>query len=618
VLLLDHCTPEPDKDAGSAAVIQLIRILQHLGGKVTFVPEDNYLFLDPYTGNLQRMGVECLYAPFVTAIDDHLASAPGLYDVVLIYRYTAAERHLRSIRRFLPRARIALLEVDLHFLREAREAELRDDEALRRRAARIRRDELAVIRDVDYTMVHSTAERDLLARECPGAPVAVYGWVTDAPGTLVPFAPRRDIVFIGGYQHPPNVDAVLYFVREVLPLIRATLPDATFYIVGSNPPAELRALETDGVVVTGFVPDLRPLLDRARVAVAPLRFGAGVKGKIATAMSHGLPCVATSIGAEGMGLVDGRDVLVADTPADFATAVCRLYTNPDLWARLSSSGLEFVTCNFGFERGAAAVSHVLHQLNVLTPAPEGGQTRPPPAAAPRAPSEPWTRPGGAPVLPDGLHLARVSSLEEYRAHRAGLAREMDERARLEASLVPPDEAPFIVPGYCACCRTDVDFRVGFEYSLRGSDGIRVPNWREHLTCPCGLNCRMRAAFHVMTTVLHVREDEAIYTMEQATPLFRWLAARYPGVVGSEYLGDRVGLGHFWRGLRNEDATRLTFDDSTFDLILSFDVFEHMPDYPRAFEECWRCLRTGGRLLMTVPFVAGRATVSMRPGPSSTC
>jgi SAM-dependent methyltransferase len=263
---------------------------------------------------------------------------------------------------------------------------------------------------------------------------------------------------------------------------------------------------------------------------------------------------------------------------------------------------------------------VLHELGVLAPASDGGQTSPRAAAAGRAPSAPSTpaipAPSASPT-PDGVQVARVSSLGEYRAYRGALSRDMEERARLEASLVPREEAPFVVPGHCAGCRTDVDFQVGFAYSPPGSNGCRVPNWREHLTCPCGLNCRTRAAVDVMTGVLQVRDDDAIYVMEQTTPLFRWLAARHPGVVGSEYLGDRVGLGRSWRSLRNEDATRLTFADSTYDVILSFDVFEHMPDYRRAFEECWRCLKSGGRLLLTVPFVASRETtlVRARVGPS---
>ena len=143
VLFLDHCTPEPDKDAGSGAVLHLFRILQGLGGKITFIPEDNYLFLDPYTSDLQRMGVECLYAPFVTSVKEHLQDVAEGYDLILMYRYTTAVRHLASIRRYAKRAKVVLLDVDLHFLRELREADLRQDPAVRERAERVKQQELA-------------------------------------------------------------------------------------------------------------------------------------------------------------------------------------------------------------------------------------------------------------------------------------------------------------------------------------------------------------------------------------------------------------------------------------------------------------------------------------------
>jgi GT2 family glycosyltransferase/SAM-dependent methyltransferase len=580
VLFLDHCTPEPDKDAGSGAVLHLFRILQGLGGKVTFIPEDNYLYLEPYTADLQRMGVECLYAPFVTSVKEHLQDAADSYDLILMYRYTTAVRHLPAIRRYAKRAKVVLLDVDLHFLREQREAELRNEPAVRERAERVKRQELAVIKQVDYTMVHSTVERDVLAAECSTCPVAVFGWVADAVGTTEPYESRRDLLFVGGFQHPPNVDAVVHFVNDVLPIIRQTLPDVRLYVVGSNPPAAVRELESDAVVIKGFVPDLRPLFDTVRAAIAPLRFGAGVKGKVATAMAHGVPSVATRIAAEGMELVPGRDIIVADSPEDFARGVCEVYTNPALWHTVSSAGLAAVQREFSSSRASAVISSVLDELGVSVPQ-------------------------------DNVDVVRVSARTEYDAYVARTADELARRRDVEARLVPVGRSSFTISGLCVNCGTYTDLRVVVDERLN-ADGRRVPNWREAQICTvCGLNSRTRVALHAVQSWLGLGPDDPIYLMEQTTPLFRALSARYPLLVASEYLGSRVARGKSQGGIRNEDATALTFGDGRFAAILSFEVFEHIPDYRQAFRESARCLRPGGRLIFTAPFVTGNDRTLVR-------
>ncbi len=198
----------------------------------------------------------------------------------------------------------------------------------------------------------------------PGARVTVFGWAIDVPGTDSPFEARRDVAFIGGYQHPPNVDGALFFALEILPLVRQHLPDIRFHIVGSNPPSELLALQNETIAVTGFVPELGPLLDRMRLSVAPLRYGAGIKGKIGTSLSHGLPCVATPLAVEGMALANEREVLVATTPAEFASAVVRGCTDAALWDRLSANGLTFVRDQYSFDGAMTLFGDLLQSLGL--------------------------------------------------------------------------------------------------------------------------------------------------------------------------------------------------------------------------------------------------------------
>ena len=161
------------------------------------------------------------------------------------------------------------------------------------------------------------------------------------------------------------------------------------------------------------------------------------------------------------------------------------------------------------------------------------------------------------------------------------------------------------------CQRPQAFTVGFDYAVRDEQGTRVPNWREHLVCECGLNARTRAAIHVLTMKLRVPRNARIYLMEQQSLLYDWLKQRYPNLVGSEYVGDKTALGASWRGIRNEDATRLTFSDRSFDCVLSFDVLEHVPDYRRAFKEVHRCLADGGTFLFTAPFVRNSETTIER-------
>jgi len=195
----------------------------------------------------------------------------------------------------------------------------------------------------------------------------------------------------------------------------------------------------------------------------------------------------------------------------------------------------------------------------------------------------------------------VGSLAAYRERSARAAPEIRRRRAVERSLMPAVER-FTVPGDCWVCRRPVDFQVDYSYSYP-VDGVLTPNWREHLLCPgCHLNNRMRATVHFLEERLAPPPDASIYLMEQTTPLYRCLSARFPHLVGSEYLGREIGFGERTAaGIRNESVTRLTFADSRFDLVLSLDVFEHVPELGRALAECRRVLRPGGSLLFSVPF-----------------
>lgn len=339
LLVIDASTPRPDHDAGSVTAYHYLKIFQSLGYKVTFIP-DNLYFDGDYTRNLQRLGIECVYAPCCDSIKKYIAEHGRHFDLALLYRPYIAAQYLDFLRKQAPQARVIYDTVDLHYLRERRLAELEHNPLMADRAERTRTEELRLIRESDAAIVVSPVEKALLSQEAPGANVHVVQLVLDEEPEGPGFSTRKDILFIGGYQHPPNADAVRYFAAEILPGLRKRVPDLRFFVLGSNPPAEIRALECDYIEVPGYQQDISPYFNGCRLMVVPLRYGAGIKGKIGTSFSFGLPVVATSVAVEGMDLENEREVLVADGPEDFIAAVVRLYTDESLWTRLSGAGLQ--------------------------------------------------------------------------------------------------------------------------------------------------------------------------------------------------------------------------------------------------------------------------------------
>jgi O-antigen biosynthesis protein len=325
-LVVDNYMVTPDRESGSVRMINLFRILQGLGFKVTFAAA-NLEAPEPYVADLQRIGVEVLYRPYVRRIRDHLASHGNDYDLVILSRADAAAATLDAARTHCTKARIVFDTVDLHFLRERRLAQLQGDRATLRVAERRKAQELGLMRRADLTFVVSEAERDILAVEAPDVRVHVVSNIHRVFGSAKPFEARRGILFIGAFAHPPNTDAVLFLCREIMPLLRERSRHPT-QRHRADPPREVLACAGPDIEILGYVPDVEPFFAGCRVSVAPLRYGAGVKGKINQSLAHGLPVVATRVAAEGMHLVDGESVLIADDAPAFAEAIARLDRDP--------------------------------------------------------------------------------------------------------------------------------------------------------------------------------------------------------------------------------------------------------------------------------------------------
>jgi GT2 family glycosyltransferase len=384
VLVIDSYIPLPDQDSGSRRMDAIMTVLQGLGDKVTFYP-DIQQYPEPYASALRARGIEVITTAHAKSLRAHLEANGASYDAVVVSRADVATAHLPDVLRFCPQARVAFDTVDLHYVREERTAELENDAAKRAGAAVRKTQELGLARQVDVTWVVSENERRTLLAENPFLNVDVVSNVHRIAGCRRPFDARTGVLFVGGYRHPPNVDAIRWFVANIWPEVRTRLPGVVLHVAGSEPPPEVLALACEDIVVHGWVRDLEPLLDACRVSVAPLRVGAGVKGKVNEAMSYGLPVVATTVASEGMKLAHGHDVLVADRPAEFAEALVRLHEDRALWEKLSAGGLRNVREHFGEDVARAALVRSLE---------------------PAAPAEPRPRARVLAIAAGGVQLAR--------------------------------------------------------------------------------------------------------------------------------------------------------------------------------------------------------------------
>jgi GT2 family glycosyltransferase/glycosyltransferase involved in cell wall biosynthesis len=334
VLVIDHRVPTPDRDSGSLRMWSILTNLLELGCRVAFLPDDLQP-LEPYSSRLRGMGVKVLDGP--VAVPAHVASLSSRLRLVLVSRPYVAARYFHLIREHAPDAVLAYDTVDLHFLREQRRVrhEQRGNEKI---AATFRELELALARSADVTVVVSEQEREHLRRIAPEIPVEVVPnaneIATEVPGP----EDRSGLLFVGGFEHPPNADAVMNLVQNVMPRVWRSLPEVGLTVVGADPPPAVLELASSRVDVRGWVEELEPLMNQSMAMVAPLRYGAGMKGKVTQSLAVGLPVVTTTIGAEGLEVEDGRDLSVADEPVQLAERIVALHSDPRRWRELSENG----------------------------------------------------------------------------------------------------------------------------------------------------------------------------------------------------------------------------------------------------------------------------------------
>ncbi len=337
-LVIDHNWPQPDRDSGSIDIVNLVQALDRLGFSVLLAAAKQHDGVQTARDLLEAQGVRCLGPADAESVETWLEEWGHTVDLCVLCRAFCGGAFLEQVERVCTKARLVFNSIDLSWVREMRRAEATGDAELAAMGDILRAHEQHVIRSCDATIVVSESEAALLAADLPESRVAVLPLARTVSPPRTGFAERAGFGFIGNFAHAPNTDAVRWFLDETWPLVTRDLPEARMSIAGTDAPAEFGR---NGVDVLGHVPDISPWFERLRATVAPLRYGAGAKGKVASSLAMGVPCAATPIATEGMRIGEQDGVLVAADPAGLATALIRLHTDAALWQTASAAALAY-------------------------------------------------------------------------------------------------------------------------------------------------------------------------------------------------------------------------------------------------------------------------------------
>ncbi|MFC6352099.1 MULTISPECIES: glycosyltransferase [Stenotrophomonas] len=355
VLVVDHYVPQPDRDAGSRATWQVMELLVAKGCNVKFWP-DNLNYDPAYAPALQTLGVEVMHGPEYVGRFEDWANENGKYlDVAILNRPHIAVKYLRALREH-SEARVLYYGHDIHHLRLEQQLRLAADADVQREMEKVRAQEWSLWRDSDavlYPSEDETAHVKQWLRSSGGhaqaLTVPLYGYPDVKRAYQGGPLGRHDILFVAGFAHSPNVDAARWLVHDILPRVRERHPGIQLYLVGSNPTVEVWDLASADVHVTGYVSDevLKDYYARSRVAVAPLRFGGGMKGKVLESMCHGLPMVTTPVGVQGLSAA--TFLPHSEDAVELANEICRLLVDDEHWRQVSRASTQFIADNYSVQ-----------------------------------------------------------------------------------------------------------------------------------------------------------------------------------------------------------------------------------------------------------------------------
>ena len=352
-LVIDMAMPARGRDAGSNAILSHMESLIRLGYAVSFIAADPAVAAVP-----DGVDVDWRVAPRVRSVEELLAREAGAFSLVYLHRLDAAARYMPLVRAHQPRAKVIYSVADLHHVRLARRAMVEREANLIALARKVRATELAVACAADAVLTHSRAEADLLRRHLPPQKIVIAPWAI-APATVkTPRAKRGAIGFIGHFGHAPNLDAARRLAFSIMPLVRARDPSITCLIAGSAMPEPMRRWAAPGVETIGAVDDLAGFFGRLRLTVAPMAFGAGIKGKVLDSLAAGIPCIATPVAIEGIDWPDALAGCVAADDAGLADAIVALHGDQARHRKIVTAGRALIARDWSAAATDAALAGV--------------------------------------------------------------------------------------------------------------------------------------------------------------------------------------------------------------------------------------------------------------------
>jgi len=371
VLIVDDKVPEFDKDSGSRRLTEIIKILIKNGYKVSLLANvKEYKFNTTNVSFFRKLGVN-VYQPAVSpngklvTRERFLKTIVGDLSYVWLHRPGIFTKYYPLVKAINPNVPVVFDMVDFHYLRMKREAELTNDPAKHKIAQEHLKEEMENCKRADKIIVISDMDKDaLLEFYNEEAKMEVIGNIHDhinRPADFKTFSERDGLLFIGGFAHAPNEDAVLYLHDKVMPLVWEKHPGMKVNIVGSNPTKAVLDLNSAQFAIVGYVEDASVYFTKAKVFVALLRYGAGIKGKIGQSLEYSLPLVTTAVGAEGFDFSDYRGNMVAETPEELANLILKLYNDETLWNEISHASADFIA-PYSLKNVEQAVIRLLHGL----------------------------------------------------------------------------------------------------------------------------------------------------------------------------------------------------------------------------------------------------------------
>ena len=372
-LVVDDHVPTVGQDAGSTALLSHMRALQTLGYEVSFVAADALAPPAGATAALEAQGIQCCQAPYYASVEELLRRQQNGFEVIYLHRASNAAKYLALARQYCQKARILYSVANLNHVRLARQSKVEGRPELLAYSRRMRFAECTAASAADAVITHSSLERAWLRHAVTGCNAYVVPWAVPLRPIAKPWSERRGIAFIGDFGHAPNLDAARFLTRDIMPQVWKEDPWIECLLVGSRMPESVKRLDIPGVVPMGYVPDLSTIYERVRLTVAPLRYGAGVKGKVLESLAWGVPCVMSWLAAEGIALPAVLEASIGADAAEIAARILHLHASEADAAALVTAGLAFIGARYTEEAVVAGLKAAIEGRRVSAESDVSGE-----------------------------------------------------------------------------------------------------------------------------------------------------------------------------------------------------------------------------------------------------